>query len=110
MNGVSQDITPISTSPTWTKTKVRHVIKAVSAVQIIQCRHIGQISQHKGAAQHRIAVACREVVESDDIATPAQQVLDHVRADITRTAHYKDTEWVSRRSWGVGRGLHSEVL
>jgi hypothetical protein len=37
-------------------------------------------------------------------------VLDHVRADITRTAHYKNTEWESGRSWRVGRGLHSRVL
>ena len=89
---------------------MHHAIKAVGAEKGFQRGLVCQVAQHELSTQHRIAVACREIVVGDDIATLAEQVLDHVGADITRAAHDKDADWERWRGRGVGRRLHGQVL
>jgi hypothetical protein len=82
----------------------------VLAEKCVERIAVRQVPQHEFAPQHRIAMACREIVESDDIASPAQQMLDHVRADIPRPADDEQAERGGCGGVGGRGGGHGWVL
>lgn len=64
--------------------------------------------QHIFSLAHGTLVTRRKIAENDDIATPAQQVLDPVRPDKSRSAGDEDA--AGRGQGGGGGCVHGRIL
>lgn len=71
---------------------MEHGVEGAGGKQRVERVPVSQILQHEFAPQRRIAMPCRGFVESDDITTPPQQALDHVRPDIPCPADDEQAE------------------